>query len=170
MRTIALAVTLLLMALFGKPIFASEGRACASLPVAVQRLGNPWNGDHVETIRELHQCGATAVPLLLEQLRVVDPEKRDAKWRHAVWCERALRSITGQYFRFKSTKSLGQLAEYRSQEDELGYAMEWMSHARIYIAPRDVQEKIIGSWHEWYVEHGAVFEVAPFDAYAEWYW
>ena len=170
MRTLTLATAFMLAALFGAPAFAVESESCAQLAATVEKLGVPWELKHEDTIRELHQCGTAAVPLLIEQLRVVDPDQKNAAWEHAVWCERALRSITGQYFTFKSTDSLSQLAEFKSQDDDLGYVMEWMSHARVYIAPRDVQEQVISAWRAWLKEHGSSYQVAPFDSYGQWYW
>jgi hypothetical protein len=116
------------------PLKANESRSCGDLSNAIGHLGIPWEAAHEEVIVELHECGLAAAWLLLAELQVIDPESvDDPKWGHMVWCERALRSITGQYFRFKSAESLGRLSEFRGKDDHIGYVTEWMSRGRVYV-------------------------------------
>ena len=61
------------------------------------------------------------------------------------------------------------LAEFRSAEDRLGYAMEWMSHARVFIAPRDVQLEVVTAWQGWCAAHCSSFDIRPFESYGDWY-
>ena len=55
-------------------------------------------------------------------------------------------------------------------DEPLGYAMEWMSRGRVYVAPRDVQEKVIAAWKTWYEQRGDRFAVQPFVPFGEWFW
>jgi len=146
----------------------NENRSCRELTKTVRSLGIPWQAAHREVVRELHECGSVAVRLLVAELQVIDPESLDdPRWGHMVWCERALRSITGQEFLFESSEPLGRLAEFRGKGDRLGYVEEWMSLARVYVAPRDVQRKVIESWYTWLKKHARGFAVHPF---GEWSW
>lgn len=124
-------------------------------------------------VAALHAHGREAVPLLVAELRVVDPDPRITSqelWWHLVWCERALRSITGQRFEFRTEEPLSaDLAQFRSKQDSLSYAMEWMSRGAVFIAPRDVQAKVIDSWHSWLLANANTFEVQPYAAYGDWY-
>jgi hypothetical protein len=143
--------------------------ACENLPVSIKRLGSEKNPSR--TVQDLHQCGREAVRLLALELRVVDPEVFDEQWDHAVWVERALRSITGEYFEFVSAEELPtELGKFRGQADPLGYTMEWMSHARIFIAPRDVQSRVIAARDAWIKNNGTTFDVQQFEPYGKWFW
>lgn len=134
-------------------------------------LGIPWEANHEQIVERLHQCAAVAVPLLIAELRVVDPEAvTDPQWGHMVWCERALRSITGQYFEFRSDEDLGSLVEFRGPDDRLGFAMERMSNGKVYLAPRDVQRKVIHAWETWLGANHGKFSVADFEEFGEWFW
>jgi hypothetical protein len=166
---IAIATLALIIALTTVlPARGNENRSCREPTKAVQSLGIPWEAAHREVVRELHECGLVAVRLLVAELQVIDPESSDdPRWGHMVWCERALRSITGQEFLFESSEPLGRLSEFRGKGDRLGYVVEWMSHARVYVAPRDVQRKVIESWRTWLKKHERGFVVHPF---GEWSW
>jgi len=171
MRISIISLTLIYIILSSTLVSAAENKSCKQISDTIHNFGNVNDEDSGNTVRELHECGLAAVPLLINELRVIDPEKTDnVTWWHMVWCERALRSITGQYFMFKSKEKLGRLSEFRDQDSELGYVMEWMSRAQVYIAPRDVQEKVIHSWKVWQEENKAGFSVAPFKPYGNWYW
>jgi hypothetical protein len=165
----ALAILAILLA----PAMAiAEGKgACTELSESVRTLGIPWEAAHEETVHQLHECGLRAVPLLIAELRVVDPESvSDPQWGHMVWCERALRSITGQYFTFHTAQHLGRVSEFRSKDDPLGYAMEWMSRGKVYIAPRDLQERVIQEWKSWIIKNHGQFRIAEFQPFGEWFW
>jgi hypothetical protein len=146
---------------------AGAADPCGTLPDTVRHLGE---ADPEQITEALHGCGRAAVPLLIQELKVIDPESDGGDWLHMVWCERALRSITGKYFEFRTTQRLGRVAEMRSKDDELGYVMERMSNGRIYLAPKDVQKKVIEAWKAWFAENGGEFEVARFTPYGKWFW
>lgn len=111
---------------------------CGDLPVYTKNLGGEPNP--LQTIEQLHTCGRKAVPLLISELRIVDPENANAEWWHVAWVERALRSITGQHFQFTSSEKLGSVREFRRPFQKMGFVMEWMSHALLYCPPRRSSE------------------------------
>jgi hypothetical protein len=140
------------------------------LRALVQRLGTSQDPEPFETMRQLHTAGRTAVELLLRELQPVDPDAWDDRTQHAIWCERALRSLTGRVFRFKTTERLdARQRELLSPDDEIGFFAEWMSRGRLYLAPRDVQEKVIAAWQTWYAERARDFEPRPYRFDDEWY-
>jgi hypothetical protein len=142
--------------------------SCEDLRITVVRLG--FEPDPINTIKGLHSCGPKAVPLLVAQLRVIDPEICNDEWQHQVWVERALRSITGQYFKFVSSQKLSpRLLRYREQSARLGLVMEWMSRGEIFMAPQDVQENVIETWKAWLDKNGPSFAVCPYEPYGDWY-
>ena len=140
----------------------------------VHVLGTSKDRDPCESVGKLHSYGRQMVPLLIGELRVIDPNPAKANtdgWWHAAWCERALRSMTGQRFKFHTRQKLPRdLAEFHVPEEPLGYVVEWMSRARVSLAPRDVQAKVIEAWKAWHASQGKAFRVHPFEAYGEWYW
>ena len=141
--------------------------ACGDLPASIKKLG--MESDPSKTIEQLHPCGHKAVPLLVHELRIVHPEIVNAEWWHAVWVERALRSITGQYFRFTSNEKFGGTREFRRLCEKTGFVTEWMSHGQVYIAPRDVQTKVIHAWRKWLRVNDNFFQVKKFEPYGEWF-
>jgi hypothetical protein len=152
---------------FQKSPSCAASTVCGDLPAYIKNLGR--EPDPSATTEQLHSCGREALPLLVYELRIVDPEIVNAEWWHVAWVERALRSITGQYFQFASNEKLGSVKEYRLQSQKMGFVMEWMSHGRVYIAPRDVQAKVIQAWHNWLKDNGNSFPVKNFEPYGEWF-
>src|SRR5262245_42302495 len=78
----------------------------SATPTLVSRLGTEADANPIETIEALHADGHAAVPMLVAELRVIepDPDDSDAKWERMIWIERALRSMTGQVFRFRTNE------------------------------------------------------------------
>jgi len=141
---------------------------CGDLPNAVMQLG--LEKEPTKTIELLHACGKKAIPLLISQLHVMDPEALNDEWEHQIWVERALRSITGQYFVFVSSQKLSpRLARIHQQSDSLGLAMEWMSRGEIFMAPQDVQANVIKAWKTWWKKNAASFKVQPYEPFGDWY-
>jgi hypothetical protein len=165
MRTTILILILLLVA-------GGRGLAlgpCDDLPGTITRIG--LESDPTQIIKELHSCGAKAVSLLISELHVIDPEAVNEQWLHQVWVERALRSITGQYFAFVSTERLSaRLAKFREQSDKLGLVMERMSTGEILVAPRDVQTNVTEAWKTWLKRNGSSFVVQRYEPFGTWYW
>jgi hypothetical protein len=139
----------------------------------VRSVGQSDNRDSSDVVAELHRHGQVAVPLLIAELKVVDPDPRvtpENLWWHLVWCERALRSITGQRFMFKTKEPIPpDLDRFRAPDDPLSYAMEWMSRGMVFIAPRDVQSQVIASWKAWFAKNGSSFEVRIYEPYGDWF-
>lgn len=141
--------------------------ACLDLPGHVKALGS--EPDPSATIEQLHACGRRAVPLLVSELRVVDPENVNAEWWHVAWVERALRSITGQYFRFSADEKPGETVESRSRSKKMGFVTERMANGRVTIAPRDVQARVIRAWQDWLKDNTDSFPLKDFKPYGEWF-
>lgn len=142
---------------------------CDDLRATVRSLGISDTANTEQAVSDLHACALAAVPRLIDELEVIDPELIDERWQHMIWCERALRSMTGQYFRFRSREPLGRLQEYRSAEDDFGYVTEHMSNGHIYVAPRDVQAKVIAAWKSWQDRNPRGFIVREFVPFGDWY-
>jgi len=133
-------------------------------------LGTAQDPDPNASVGQLHEVGREAVPLLIQALHIVDPDAGGDEWLHMVWCERALRSITGQRFTFRTLMKLTRWQrEHLNPKEPMGYFQEWMSRARIYVAPRDVQEKVIASWRAWLKKNGKIFTIQHFEPYGDWY-
>ena len=145
-----------------------------SVTALVRQLGISKNRDSSEIVAKLHMQGHLAVPLIVGELRVINPHigvTSEDEWWHIVWCERALRSITGQYFSFTTKEPLPpDLAAFRSPEEPLGLAMEWMSRGQVFVAPRDVQVQVINAWKDWLQKKGATFPIQRYEPYGEWFW
>ncbi len=148
---------------------ASFNGHCDELRATVQALGVSDTANTEQTVSDLHACALAAVPRLIDELEVIDPEIADGRWQHMIWCERALRSMTGQYFRFRSREPLGRLQEYRNADDDVGYVTEHMSNGHIYVAPRDVQAKVIAAWKSWRDRNPRGFTVREFVPFGDWY-
>jgi len=50
----------------------------------------------------------------------------------------------------------------REDKDQLPFFAVWMSRDKAYIAPKDVQEKIIEKWKKWYATEGTTYKYGPF--------
>ncbi len=169
----AAAATLVLLSGCSDPPVAGDA-VRASGRALVARLGTAADRDPDATVAALHEQGGTVVPLLIGELKVIDPELSDVDpgaWWHAVWCERALRSLSGQIFEFRTAEVLPSgLARFRGSGDTVGYFMEWMSHAQVFVAPRDVQARVVAAWKSWWSSAGETFIPERFESYGEWYW
>jgi hypothetical protein len=72
--------------------------------------------------------------------------KHASEWWHVVWCERALRSITGQC---------------APGGDDVFWG-ETNGRPHLYVESRDVQGKVIEAWKDWWTSHQRGFRPAPF--------
>ena len=137
----------------------------------IARLGTDADTNPVDTIKALHRYSRDAVPKLIEELRVVDPDKGDSEWNHVVWCERALRSMTGKVFKFRTSERLtSRQQEFLDPGEPMGYFAEWMSRGRVYVAPKDVQRAVIDAWHKWLAQDGKNFNTRQFSwEWDDWY-
>jgi hypothetical protein len=121
-------------------------------------------------VQALHVAGRAAVPLLVDELHVVDPERFDDRTMHVVWCVRALRSLTGEDFYFKTTLPLSRRsAGFLDPKRPMGFIAYWMSHATLYVAPPDVQRRVIDAWKAWALARGERFPVQPFVPFGDWF-
>jgi hypothetical protein len=53
--------------------------------------------------------------------------------------------------------------------DKVPFYVTWMSRDVTYVAPRDVQEKVIAKWKGWYSEEGKDFRYHPAKDVNDWY-
>lgn len=149
------------------------GPSLSSLSAATRQTVHKLGTESVpeDAVRELHTQGRGVVPALIAELHVVDPAVYDSDWSHVVWCERALRSITGQRFEFVSVEPLSAgLAEFRGPKEPLAFVSERMANGAILVAPRDVQAKVIASWREWCVTNCGSFPFQAYEPFGAWYW
>ena len=108
--------------------------------------------------------------MLVEELHIVDPDRFDDKMMHVVWCIRALRSLTGEDFYFRTTLPLSRRsATFLHPERPMGFISYWMSHATLYVAPQDVQRRAIDAWKAWALARGERFTVQPFVPFGDWF-
>ena len=75
MNKILILILVLLLVAGGR--FSAIG-PCDDLPSTVTRIG--LEPDPAKTIEQLHSCGQKAVPLLIFELRVMDPEVLNEEW------------------------------------------------------------------------------------------
>jgi hypothetical protein len=146
----------------------------------VSSLGREAAPDPNLTVMALHSRPREAVLLLVRELHPVDPDfstktsSEDAL--HVIWCIRALRSITGEdvsgrRFLFRTEERLtDSQREFLHQDKPLPFFAEWMSHAKVYLAPRDVQTRVVAAWQAWVGDHLHTFKARSFESYGAWYW
>lgn len=150
-----------------------KGKETAQLRDSVESLGLSPSADLQESIRTLHKTPRQSVKLLVEELKEInpDPEKGDTESVHVIWCIRGLRSITGQRFAFRSGEQLTKFQkEFFRQDKPLPFVALRMSNSRFYVAPGDVQKKVISAWKEWTKRNLNTFEPKKFQPSGKWYW
>jgi hypothetical protein len=156
-----------------------------SIEEVVRLLGTRKDPDPSCSLERLHLDGHRSAAALVRELRVVNPDPHTEdhdRWWHGVWCERALRSLTGERFEFAPVDHRIRVADcagpvehcpYRFIDfdgEPLPFFAEWMSRARVYVSPRDVQQSVIDAWTAWHAEHGETFRPRPYEQYGPWYW
>jgi hypothetical protein len=149
---------------------APDPSIVASALAKIRGLGTAADADPSASVQALHAAGREAVPLLVAQLSVVDPEAFDDRAMHVVWCIRALRSLTGQDFYFHTGLPLSpRSAAHLDAKEPMGFYAYWMSHGLLYVAPPDVQRKVIEAWKGWAQARTDKFDVQPFQPYGDWF-
>ena len=56
------------------------------------------------------------------------------------------------------------------QGQPLPFFQEEISNATVYVAPREVQEKVIASWKAWGKKNDRGFAPRPHERFEAWYW
>lgn len=151
------------MALTILVLFAPGARgATGEVEDIVKELGRSENS--IDKVKELSQHSEQAIPLLIEELRPLKEarilsEENKPEAEHVLWCIRALRFLTGGVdfcatttHRFAENdieKNRKYWLQFRHGKCLTFFAL-WPSRVSTYIAPLDVQEKIIGKWKAWY--------------------
>jgi hypothetical protein len=90
---------------------------------------------------------------------------------YAVWCIRALRSLTGQDFAAPTRLKLTAEEKQFLRPDDRGNVVffgTWMSRDSIWVAPADAQAAIIAQWREWYKKQGQTHKYLYDEAF-DWY-
>jgi len=165
-----LTCALVLLVVTGVFSFAQTGQG---IEAAAKTLGQ--GGDPFARIQLLAKEPAKSAGLLISELRVVDramtrPEKERSDTEHVLWSVRALRFITGGKDFCSSTKyqfgksELEQNRKYfltLKNHDCLPFFALWPSRGIDYIAPPDVQTKIISRWKSWYETEGRTYRYRP---------
>lgn len=157
MRTCAVLAFLILGALAcadqqGPSTRVAQEASSSPVAVLVKHIGSAKDGDPTATLAQLHQHNGEAVDHLIEELSPVG-DVRDPSWKHMVWCIRALRSLTGKRFEFRTTETLtARQREFLKPNRPIPFFALRMSTSQYFLAPRDVQHKIIESWRQWWEE------------------
>ncbi|MEP7355478.1 MAG: hypothetical protein ABI824_19790 [Acidobacteriota bacterium] len=140
----------------------------------VKELGQS-DGSDVQRVQQLAERPALAAKLLISQLHLVKPARvlaseKDRDTEHVLWSIRALRYLTGgkdfcaaTSYRFGSSE-LEVNRKYWLMLDGrtcLPFFAMWPSRGSDYIAPADVQTKIIDQWRKWFAKEGASFVYRP---------
>jgi len=119
-------------------------------------------------IRNLHTISQT-------QIRPEESESNKDAMK-VIWSIRALKYLTnGKNFTAKTSYVFKKPEKTRKHfltifsEQELPFFSVWMSRDIIYIAPIDVQTKIIEQWKKWYSENGKDFIYKSSEA-MDWYY
>ena len=132
-----------------------------------------------DQIKSIHKNAHLFAPLLVQELKLITPynmnvsdlKDLDKTAIHVIWCIRALQSITGKKFT-ANTKTIEQLPiqEFLGRKNPLPFFTEWMSRAKIYMAPQDVQKKIIKKW-EVFLEENPKFQIREYNFWEDddWY-
>jgi hypothetical protein len=133
----------------------------------------------LDQIVTIHKDAYLAAPLLLKELKLIAPYNMqcydlndlDKTAMHVIWCIRALRSITGKQFA-ANTETIKKvpIQEYLGKRNPLPFFTEWMSRAKIYVAPQDVQKKIIKKWKV-FLEKNPNFQIRKYNFWEDddWY-
>lgn len=106
-------------------------------------------------IAALHRDPRRAARLLARELDVVDPDRwpEDRGW-HMLWCVRGLESLADREFKFKTAEPLSaEQREFLHADEPMNYYAAWMSHNKFYVAPRDVQDRVVTAWQRWVSEN-----------------
>lgn len=188
MTSVLLAV--LATSVFGSQAAFSEGVAQASsdrIQEIVKGLG--LNGAAVSgDFDTLATNPRFAVRMLIDQLHPIArkayyPDHKTADSQHVIACLRALRYLTGVTFSAPTEEKLTddekQFLDFKHEmhdanpEHKIHFFGVWMSRNAEFVAPPDVQKKIIDLWRKWCHDHGATFQRSmpkAKDCMDDWFW
>ena len=144
-----------------------------SLQKAADDLGR--SEQSIPLVKSLAADPSKAAGLLVSQLRTVQAEKllngqRRPDVEHVLWTIRALRFLTGgKDFCAPTVHKFAKTEEERDREYWLRFHKHscltffaiWPSRGTEYVAPVDVQKKIIAQWKEWYRINGSKYRYKP---------
>jgi hypothetical protein len=131
-----------------------EAVSCSKTPASVEEIVGSLSyfGKHRKLNDVLaYQYPRRAAALLVEELNVFDPEMgvKLVRARHVCKAICGLESITGTSFKFAPTGkiSAGMFAYRKGRPGP--YCGERMSTARFFLAPLDIQKKVVAAWRKW---------------------
>ena len=144
-----------------------------SLRKAVDDLGR--GEQNIALVKSLAADPSKAAGLLVSQLHTVPEEKllngeRRPDVEHVLWTIRALRFLTGgKDFCAPTVHKFAKTEEEQDREYWLRFHKHscltffaiWPSRGNEYVAPVDVQKKIIAQWKEWYRINGSKYRYQP---------
>jgi uncharacterized protein YfcZ (UPF0381/DUF406 family) len=134
-------------------------------------VDNIVNNKSKKSFNELSKKPVESVCYLINNLHTISqteirPEERQNNMEamKVIWSIRALRYLTnGKDFTSETSYIFNESEEDRKHfltifsEKDIPFFSVWMSRDIIYIAPEDVQIKIIEQWKRWYSENGKNF-------------
>lgn len=138
----------------------------------------------VQQVKLLRKEPRRAVDLLMSNLVPISEERiasgSEESHSHAmrvIWSIRALRYLTRQEFRARTSHAFGNSDYEQTRKDLLtlhgkktvSFFAEWMSRGSIYVAPKDAQQEIIRQWRAWHVTHGKKWQLGPEPDLNDWY-
>lgn len=129
------------------------------------------SSDSQKSLNKLAKYPVESVCYLINSLHTIPqtqilPEERknNMSSMNVIWSIRALRYLTNcKDFTSETSYVFSESEEKRKHfltilnEHDLPFFSVWMSRDIIYIAPEDVQNKIIEKWKRWYIENGKNF-------------
>jgi len=144
-----------------------------SIEKAVNDLGK--GKQSIALVKLMTVDPSKAAGLLVSELSLVPETKLTADQQrgaveHVLWAIRALRFLTGgkdfcasTVHRFAATQEEQNRRYWLRfrRHNCLSFFAAWPSRGSVYIAPRDVQEKIIVQWKKWYRTNGSTYRYNP---------
>ena len=121
-------------------------------------------------------CYFTKQLKVIPTSRITLGEERNSE--RVIWAIRGLRLITGGLKQFSTTnyvftkEELTRFSVLQKQKNsnEFLFFNELMSAPYIYVAPTDVQENIISSWHIWFEKNSSTHNYKLAQNDEEWYY
>ena len=109
--------------------------------------GENWR----EAFNYFHKYPKISASILIDHLKKCKRGKyRDVP--QVVWHLRAIHSLVGIRFKFKSEHELNEQETtflVSKENGKINFYGNWMSRDLTWTAPEDVQEKVIKSWQDW---------------------
>lgn len=180
MKYILTIAVIAIISLTSNSIFSQPN----SIIDSVKSIGMTYYGMEENKLSFFETNLELSVRYLIEELHPIyaitqitgDKYDEYQKEEHILWCIRALRHLTGMDFtaktkyRFRKTDSYRKgLLTHNGKTNELPFFRNWMSRGTDFIAPVDVQLKIINQWKKWYNENQGHIRLNKLEDFNDWY-